>query len=141
MNVVVLIGNLTRDPDLRYTTNGKAVCKFTLAVDREYNNRVKAEREAQGYPTVDFIKVNVWGRQGEMAAQYLGKGSKCGITGRLQVDQYQTKDGYNRNSTEVFAERVEFLSGRKNSHNANVGEDYQEEEPEFTEMAQEEFPF
>lgn len=107
MNKILLIGRLTKDPDLRYTQNGKAVCSFTLAVDRPYSK--DGEQEA------DFINIVVWNKSGENAAKYLEKGRQCAIEGRLQIRTYDGDDGKKRWVTEVVADRVEFIGGGNGS--------------------------
>ena len=111
LNRIVLIGRLTKDPELRYTQSGKAVCTFTLAVDRPYlaNN---GNREA------DFINIVVWNKQGENCAQYLAKGRLAAVDGRLQIRSYDGNDGQRRYVTEVIADNVRFLSSR-NEGNAS----------------------
>lgn len=103
LNRIVLIGRLTKDPELRYTQSGKAVCAFTLAVDRPYlaNN---GNREA------DFINIVVWNKLGENCAQYLAKGKLAAVDGRLQIRSYDGQDGQRRYITEVIADNVRFLS-------------------------------
>jgi single-strand DNA-binding protein len=102
MNLVMLIGRLTRDPELRYAAGSQtAVCKFSLAVDRP--NRQGHEREA------DFPRVTVFGRQAENCDKYLAKGRKVAVQGRLQTGSYKNKDGYTVYTTDVIADRVEFL--------------------------------
>lgn len=103
MNKIILIGRLTKDPDLRYTQNGKAVCSFTLAVDRPFTNQ--EEKEA------DFINIVTWNKSGENAAKYLAKGRQAAVEGRLQIRTYDGEDGKKRWVTEVVADRVEFLGG------------------------------
>lgn len=103
MNKIILIGRLTKDPDLRYTQNGKAVCSFTLAVDRPYTNQ--EEKEA------DFINIVAWNKSGENAAKYLAKGRQAAVEGRLQIRTYDGDDGKKRWVTEVVADRVEFIGG------------------------------
>lgn len=103
LNRIVLIGRLTKDPELRYTQSGKAVCAFTLAVDRPYlaNN---GNREA------DFINIVVWNKTAENCAQYLAKGKLAAVDGRLQIRSYDGQDGQRRYVTEVIADNVRFLS-------------------------------
>lgn len=103
LNRIVLIGRLTKDPELRYTQSGKAVCAFTLAVDRPYlaNN---GNREA------DFINIVVWNKTAENCAQYLAKGKLAAVDGRLQIRSYDGQDGQRRYITEVIADNVRFLS-------------------------------
>lgn len=98
LNRVILIGRLTRDPELRYTPNGAAVCKFTLAINRKFNRE-----------ETDFIDIVVWQKLAENCANYLGKGRLAAVEGRLQVRTYETQDGQKRKVTEVVAEDVRFL--------------------------------
>lgn len=108
LNSIVLIGRLTKDPELRYTPNGKAVASFTLAVDRPFKNQ-RGEREA------DFINIVVWGSQAENSANYLAKGKLAAVDGRLQIRSYDGQDGQRRWVTEVVANNVRFLSPKNNS--------------------------
>lgn len=107
LNKVFLMGNLTRDPELRYTASGTAVADLGLAVNRRYTNGGGELKE-----DVLFITVVVWKNQAEAAAQYLGKGSPVHVEGRLQSRSWETKDGDKRTTFEVVAERLQFL-GRK----------------------------
>jgi single-strand DNA-binding protein len=102
LNTVVLIGRLTKDPELRYTTSGKAVATLRLAVDRGTTN-------PQGEKETDFIDVVVWERQAETAANYLQKGRLVAVQGRLQIRQYETQEGQKREKAEVVASTVRFL--------------------------------
>jgi single-strand DNA-binding protein len=102
MNRVVLVGRLTKDPELKYTPNGVPVCKFTLAVNRPFSNQ-GGEREA------DFIPVVVWRKPAENAANYLKKGSLCGVDGRIQTRNYEGQDKKRVYITEVQAESIQFL--------------------------------
>jgi len=108
LNNVVLIGRLTRDPDLRYIPSGTAVCKFGLAVDKGLSKEKKQEMESKGQNTADFMNITVWGKMGENAANYLKKGRLVGIQGRLQSGSYD-KDGVKTYTTDVVAQNVEFL--------------------------------
>lgn len=108
MNTVVLIGRLTRDPELRYIPSGTAVCTFTLAIDKQLSKDKRQEMEAKNQPTADFINIVVWGRMGENCANYLSKGRLVAVQGRLQSGRYE-KDGITRYTTDVVAETVEFL--------------------------------
>ncbi|UFH63882.1 single-stranded DNA-binding protein [Clostridium cadaveris] len=117
MNKVVLIGRLTKDPDLKYTPgNGTAVTTITLAVDK-YNPQTK-KNEA------DFISVVIWGKQAENTASYMSKGSQMAISGRIQTRSYDAKDGTKRYITEVVAQEVSFLSKGKDNNlsTQNFGE-------------------
>ncbi|WP_028400753.1 single-stranded DNA-binding protein [Ectobacillus panaciterrae] len=102
MNRVLLVGRLTKDPELRYTPNGIAVATFTLAVNRTFSNQ-QGEREA------DFINCVVWRKQAENVANYLKKGSLAGVDGRLNTRNYEGQDGKRVYVTEVVAENVQFL--------------------------------
>ncbi len=104
MNKVILIGRLTRDPDLRNVGNNIPVCRFSLAVDRPYR-----ANNGQGDVTADFFNIVVWRTQAENCARYLQKGSQCAVTGRIENRSYD-KDGEKRYLTEIVAENVEFLS-------------------------------
>lgn len=105
MNRVILIGNLTRDPELQTTNSGVSVCRFSLAVSRRFAN-AEGEREA------DFINITVWRNQGENCHKYLKKGSKCAVIGRIQTSSYDAPDGSKRYTTDVVADEVEFLGSR-----------------------------
>ncbi|MCI8434530.1 MAG: single-stranded DNA-binding protein [Clostridia bacterium] len=113
MNKVILIGNLTRDPELKSTTNGTSVCTFSIAVNRARANAA-GEREA------DFFNIVTWQGLAENCAKYLSKGRKVGVSGRLQTRSYDDKDGNKRYMTEVVAEDVEFITSR----NDDVGSNY-----------------
>ena len=105
VNHAAIIGNLTRDPEVRTTNSGKAVCSFTLAVNRAFKNQ-QGEREA------DFIPVVVWGAQADACGRYLTKGRKAAVEGSIQVRSYAAQDGSKRYATEVVASSVEFLSAQ-----------------------------
>ena len=104
MNKLTIIGNLTGDPELRTTTNGKSVCGFTVAVNRR--NKV------EGQPEADFFRCSVWNQMGEACAKYLMKGKKVCVIGSVSVRTYTTQNGETRASLEVMAQDVEFLSPR-----------------------------
>lgn len=117
MNNVVLIGRLTRDPELRYLQTGTAISRFTLAVDRGLSKEKKQEMESKNQPTADFIQITVWGKMAENAANYLAKGRLVAVQGRIQTGSYD-KDGTRVYTTEVVASQVEFLEwGDKKSNN------------------------
>lgn len=110
MNSVVLIGRLVRDPELRYLPNGgTAVASFSIAVDKQLSRDKKQEMESKGQPTADFINIVVWGKQGENCANYLKKGRNVAIQGRIQTGSYTAADGNKRYTTDVVAERVQFI--------------------------------
>lgn len=103
MNKVMLIGNLTRDPELRTTSSGTSVCTFSIAVNRNFTNAA-GEREA------DFINITVWRGLAENCAKYLTKGRKVAVAGSLQSRTYDDKDGNKRTVLDVVADEVDFLS-------------------------------
>jgi len=105
MNRVVLVGRLTKDPDLRYTPNGVPVATFTLAVNRTFTNQ-QGEREA------DFINCVIWRKPAENVANYLKKGSLAGVDGRIQTRNFEGQDGKRVYITEVVADSVQFLEPR-----------------------------
>ncbi len=106
MNKVILIGNLTKDPELTTTNNGISLCKFTIAVPRRFAG-VDGEREA------DFLPVIVWRGQADNCYKYLKKGSKAAVCGSIQTRSYDGSDGTRRYITEIVADEVEFLSSRQ----------------------------
>ena len=101
LNKVVIMGRLTRDPEIRHTQNGTAVASLTLACDRDFKPK-------SGEKETDFIDVVVWGKTAEFAANYFTKGRMVIVEGRLQVRVWQDKDGNKRKSTEVVADRMYF---------------------------------
>jgi single-strand DNA-binding protein len=110
LNKVLLIGNLTRPPELRYTPSGTAVADLRLAVNHDYTTQSGERRQE-----ASFLTVIVWGKQAESCSEYLDKGSEIFVEGRLQVRDWEGKDGQKRTSTEVVAQRVQFMSRTKGS--------------------------
>ncbi len=108
LNKVLLIGNLTRPPELRYTPSGTAVADLRLAVNRNYTTQSGERREE-----ACFLTVIVWGKQAESCGEYLDKGSEVFVEGRIQTRDWEGKDGQKRTATEVVAERVQFMSRTK----------------------------
>jgi single-strand DNA-binding protein len=106
LNKVLLMGNLTRDPELRYVPSGTAVATFTLAVNRVYTSQAGEKKEETA-----FIKVVVWGRRAEVCGEYLSKGSPVFVEGRLQSRSWEAQDGQKRSTIEVIADNVQFLRG------------------------------
>ena len=107
MNKVFLIGNLTRDPELRTTQSGVTVCSFTIAV-----NRRRASSAEAGQPEADFFRVTAWRQLGEICAKYLAKGRKVSVVGSVSASAYTGNDGQSRASLEVQADDGEFLTPR-----------------------------
>lgn len=108
LNRIILIGRLTRDPELKYTTNGTAVVNFTLAVNRKFNR-----------DETDFIDIVAWRGLAENCANYLGKGRLAAVEGRLQIRSYEANDGTKRKVAEVIADDVRFLDKAGGSSNEN----------------------
>lgn len=105
MNKVFLLGRLTKDPEVRYTTTGKVVAQFTIAVDRPYTNQ-------EGQKDADFFPIVIWGKSAETAGNSLTKGQRVLVEGRVQIRSYEGKDGNKRWITEVVADRFEFIERR-----------------------------
>lgn len=103
MNKIFLIGNLTRDPELRATKNGKSVCTFNIAVNKRF---------AQENETAQFYRINAWGKLGETAEKYLAKGRKVAVVGELEGRLYSDKNGNAKISLDVNADEIEFLTPR-----------------------------
>ncbi len=103
-NKIILMGNLTRDPEVRYTPQGTSVCNFGIAVNRKYKQGDEIKKE------VTFINVVVFGKQADTCGQYLNKGSSVLVEGRLQERRWETEEGQQRSKHEVVAQTVRFLS-------------------------------
>ena len=114
MNKVILIGNLTKDPELTTTTSGISVCRFTVAVSRRFTNS-EGERET------DFINVVVWRNLADNCHKFLRKGSKAAVVGNIQTRSYDAQDGTKRYVTEVVAEEVEFVGARVAGDEGDAG--------------------
>ena len=136
LNRIILIGRLSKDPELRYTTNGIGVCGFTLAVESGFGENKRT----------DFINIVVWNKQGESCATYLSKGKLAAVDGRLQIRSYDGKDGVKRYVTEVVAENVRFLSPKEAKQEEapwpEMGEPMPEQQAvEFAGQAEDDLPF
>lgn len=108
-NKVILLGNLTRDPEVRYTTGGSAVCDLTLAINHSYTDKRSNERKEE----VSFIDVTLWGRTAEIAGEYLAKGRPVLVEGRLHQDKWDDKEtGQKRSKLKVVADSMQLLGGR-----------------------------
>lgn len=105
MNKIILIGNLTRDPEMRATSNGVTVCSFTIAVNRRF-------AQQGGERVTDFFRINAWRQMGESCGKYLAKGRKVAVTGELQPRSYVDRNGETRFALDVNASEVEFLTPR-----------------------------
>lgn len=115
VNKVILIGNLGRDPELRYTQSGTAVCQLNLATTRTYT---KGGPGGERVEETEWHRAVVWGKQAEHCNDYLSKGRQAYVEGRLQTRSYTDKEGVKRYSTEVVAETVQFLGGGQDNRHA-----------------------
>lgn len=133
LNKVFLMGNLTRDPELRYTPNGSAVASFGLAVNRKYKQGEVVKDETC------FVDITVWGKQAENCAEYLSKGRGVLIEGRLSYRSWETDEGQKRSKLDVVANNVQFLqrAGEKAADKSSGGEDVIPEK----ESAEDDIPF
>ena len=113
MNKIVILGRLTKDPEIRYTTSQKVVASFTLAVDRPFKNEA-------GQKEADFIPVVVWGKTAELVGNSCQKGHRLLVEGRLQIRSYDGKDGNRHWVTEVIANSVEFVERKADSANRHI---------------------
>jgi len=131
MNKVLLVGRLTRDPELRTTPSGMAVTRFTIAVSQNFTNK-NGERGA------DFINCSAWGRQADNISKYCRKGTLVSAEGRIRTSSYDAQDGTKRYTTEVVCDTVNFLSTKSGSSNESNGrEDFNPLENDFSSMPME----
>lgn len=132
MNNVVIVGRLTKDPELRYLTSGTAVATFTMAIDRDYKNK-------DGSITTDFIPVEIMGKPAEFVANYITKGRLVGVQGSIRVDRYETPDGEKRTFTKVAGRNIQALESKSK---AEQGEQTPQEAPvEFSAVDDDDVPF
>ena len=122
MNHVDLIGRMTAAPELKYAQTGTAFCNFTLAVDKGLSKDKKAELQAQGKPTANFIRCKGVGKTAENIAQYFDKGSQIAITGEIETSKYTTQSGETRYSTDVFIQKFYFIGSNKESQPSQQGD-------------------
>ncbi|MFT5826110.1 MAG: single-strand DNA-binding protein [Yoonia sp.] len=122
-NKVILMGNLTRDPELRVTANGHSICKLGLAVNRVYNTKDGERREE-----TTFVDVDAFGKQAEVISKYLRKGNPIFVEGRLKFEQWET-DGQKRSKLSVALDKFEFIGGREESDGGTSGGGYEKSSP------------
>ena len=115
LNHIVIMGRLTRDPEVRYTQSQIPVASFTVAVDRDYSGRDGGEKQT------DFISCTAWRSTAEFVSKYFHKGSMAVVSGRLQIRQYQDREGSNRTAAEVVADNIYFGESRRDSGNSSTG--------------------
>ncbi|MEK4085629.1 single-stranded DNA-binding protein [Psychrobacillus sp. FSL K6-1415] len=127
INRVVLVGRLTKDPELKYTPSGVAMARFTLAVNRTF--------KSEGQPDADFINIIVWRKQAENTANFLKKGSLAGVEGRIQTGSYEGQDGKRIYTTDVVADSVQFLepkNGQAYQNNGTTGQSQTNNQSNYT---------
>jgi len=134
-NKVILLGNLTRDPEVRYTPSGTAICRLRLAV----NSRYKSGEEWKD--DTCYIDVVAFGKQAENCGQYLAKGSSVLVDGRLNYRTWETEDGQKRSVHEVVAQNVQFLTRRQSESVADAGKDLPQEAAEVPPVSEDDVPF
>ena len=134
MNKVILVGNLTKDPELSETPSGVAVCKFSLAVSRDYTN-------AEGNRDTDFFNITVWRGRAENCGKYLKKGNKVAIVGSLQNRSYEDKDGIKKNVTDVIANEVEFLTPKQSGQEEESVVSVTRQRPQLEAIDDNQLPF
>jgi single-strand DNA-binding protein len=132
MNKIVLIGNLTHDPEARVTPNGVTVCSFTIAVNRRFAPK-------DGEKQTDFFRINAWRQLGSLCEKYLAKGRKVAVAGELQARTYEAKDGTTRTSLDVEADEIEFLTPK--SAEAQQPAAAPADPNTFADVSQEDIPF
>lgn len=137
MNKVILVGNLTRDPELTETPSGVAVCRFAIAVSRDYAN-------SDGNRETDFFNITVWRGRAENCGKYLKKGNKVAVIGSLQTRSYEDKDGIKRNVTDIIASEVEFLTPKSAQADGEVSSNVvsaKRERPQLEAIDDNQLPF
>lgn len=134
INRAVLVGRLTKDPELKYTPSGAAVARFTLAVNRNFVS-------ASGEKETDFIQVQVWRKQAENVANFLKKGSLAGVEGRIQTGSYEGQDGKRVYTTEIVADSVQFLEPKSSNQSNGQQNTNQSQQPDFEVEDPDSLPF
>ena len=132
MNNVVIVGRLTKDPELKYLTSGTAVATFTLAINRDYKNK-------DGSTPVDFIPVEIMGKPAEFVANYITKGRLVGVQGSIRVDRYETPDGEKRTFTKVAGRNIQTLESKSKAEQSEQAP--QEAPAEFSAVDDDDVPF
>lgn len=125
MNKVILSGNLTRDPEVRYTQSGKALAKLGIAVNRPYSSGGEGNA-----PTVDFFNMTAWDKQAEFCGRYMKKGSSVIVEGRIQNNNYDDKNGVKHYSVDIQIDRIEFAGKKSEGGGGNYAGGGRNDEPE-----------
>jgi single-strand DNA-binding protein len=135
-NRALLMGNLTRDPELRYLPNGSAVANMSMAMNRTYKSQTGEMKEE-----VTYVRVVVWGKQAEACAEYLSKGSPVFVEGRLQSRQWETEDKQKRSVLEVVADRVQFLGRKRGDEGSAAAEEHEPAPSQAPAASEDDIPF
>ena len=142
MNKVFLIGNLTRDPEMRSTQSGVPVCNFSIAVNRRFRNAQTGQQET------DFLNIVAWRQLAELCGRYLTKGRKVAVTGSIQTRTYEAQDGSKRSKLEVIVDEIEFMTSRDGGQQPQYQQQYQQQQyqqqPQYqpqADMYDDEIPF
>lgn len=143
MNTVLLTGRIVKELELKYTNNGKAYCRFTLAVDKGMSKEKKQEAEAKGQATADFISCVAWGKTAETLNRYTAKGKKILVYGSIETGSYTAQDGSKRYTTDVLVNRAEILEfvDNNNFNNQDTQPFGQFDELPYQEANNEDIPF
>jgi single-strand DNA-binding protein len=131
MNSVILIGRMTKAPEIRFTQSGKAVANFSIAVDRDYSKEKKT----------DFFNVQAWGKQAESCATYLDKGLLVGIKGSIQTGSYEDKNNVTKYTTDIVADQVQFLEWKDKENTAKQEKKTEPDFNNFSTVTDEDVPF
>lgn len=143
MNTVLLTGRIVKELELKYTNNGKAYCRFTLAVDKGMSKEKKQEAEAKGQATADFINCIAWGKTAETLQKYTAKGKKILVYGSIETGSYTAQDGSKRYTTDVLVNRAEILEfvDNNNTNSQDTQPFGQFDELPYQEATNEDIPF
>lgn len=142
MNTVLLTGRIVKELELKYTNNGKAYCRFTLAVDKGMSKEKKQEAEAKGQATADFINCIAWGKTAETLQKYTAKGKKILVYGSIETGSYTAQDGSKRYTTDILVNRAEILEFVDNNKTQSDTQPFgQFDELPYQETNNEDIPF
>lgn len=141
MNNVILTGRIAKDLELRYTQNGKAYCRLTLAVDRGMSKEKKQEAEEKGQPTADFINCVAWNKLAETINRYSGKGKKILVEGSIQTGSFTAEDGSKRYTTDILVNRAEILEFVDNNTTSEDTQPFGQFDLPYEETTNEDIPF
>lgn len=141
MNNVILTGRIAKDLEIRYTQNGKAYCRLTLAVDRGMSKEKKQEAEAKGQQTADFISCVAWNKLAETINRYSGKGRKILVEGSIQTGSFTAEDGSKKYTTDILVNRAEILEFANNNTTSEDTQPFGQFDLPYEEANNEDIPF